>query len=95
MDLFAPWHLVILAVVFMLLFGSRRLPDSARSLGRSLRIFKTEMKKLHDDDEPADQARAAQASVQAGQPAPLPPTADTTATTGVPLADPQRNQQPF
>jgi sec-independent protein translocase protein TatA len=32
------------------LFGSKKLPDSARSLGRSLRIFKSEMKELNNDD---------------------------------------------
>lgn len=35
-----PWHLLILAVVFIALFGAKRLPDSARSLGESLHIFK-------------------------------------------------------
>jgi sec-independent protein translocase protein TatA len=49
----SPWHLLILAGVFVLLFGAKRLPDGARSLGRSLRIFKTEVKGLHDDDEKA------------------------------------------
>ncbi|MGI8334881.1 Sec-independent protein translocase subunit TatA [Actinomadura scrupuli] len=38
----APWHWVIVAVVFLVLFGSRKLPDAARSLGRSLHIFKSE-----------------------------------------------------
>jgi sec-independent protein translocase protein TatA len=50
----SPWHLLILAAVFVLLFGARRLPDAARSLGKSLRILKTEVKGLHDDeDQPA------------------------------------------
>lgn len=39
----APWHWVIVAVVFLVLFGSRKLPDAARSLGRSLRLFKAEV----------------------------------------------------
>ena len=47
----SPWHLLILAAVFVLLFGARRLPDAARSLGKSLRILKTEVKGLHDDDD--------------------------------------------
>jgi len=41
---FSPWHLLIVAFVFVLLFGARRLPDAARSMGRSLRIFKTEIR---------------------------------------------------
>lgn len=44
--------LIILAVV-LLLFGSAKLPQLARSLGRSARILKTETQGLHDD-EPAD-----------------------------------------
>lgn len=47
----SPWHLLILAAVFVLLFGAKKLPDAARSMGKSLRIFKTEIKGLHDDDQ--------------------------------------------
>ena len=46
----SPWHLLIVAVVFMLLFGSRKLPDAARSLGRSMRIFKSEIRGMQEDD---------------------------------------------
>lgn len=45
------WQLVILVVLILLLFGSKKLPDAARSLGRSLRIFKAETKALVDEDE--------------------------------------------
>ena len=41
---FAPWHLIVLLVLFALLFGSKRLPESARALGQSLRIFKAELR---------------------------------------------------
>ncbi|MFF0745561.1 Sec-independent protein translocase subunit TatA [Streptomyces sp. NPDC004111] len=44
-----PWHLAIVAVVFILLFGAKRLPDAARSLGKSLRILKSEAKALKED----------------------------------------------
>lgn len=43
-------ELLIIAVVIMVLFGAKKLPDSARSLGRSMRIFKAETKGLRDDD---------------------------------------------
>jgi sec-independent protein translocase protein TatA len=46
----APWHWIVLAIVVIALFGYKRLPDAARSLGRSLRIFKTEMKGMGEDD---------------------------------------------
>ncbi len=60
----SPWHLLILAAVFVVLFGSRKLPDAARSLGKSMRIFKAETKALHDGDESADDVRPAQSSQQ-------------------------------
>ena len=41
-----PWHIVVLVVVLILLFGAKRLPDGARALGRSLRIFKAETQGL-------------------------------------------------
>ena len=44
-----PREIVILLVVVLVLFGAKRLPDSARSLGRSMRIFKSEMKEMKDD----------------------------------------------
>lgn len=45
-----PWHIAVIVVVLVLLFGAKRLPDAARSLGRSLRIIKAETKGLVDDD---------------------------------------------
>ena len=50
MNSLKPWHLLALSVVFLVLFGSKRLPDSARSLGRSLRIFKSEVQELNKDE---------------------------------------------
>ena len=46
-----PWHIAIFVVVLVLLFGAKRLPDAARSLGRSLRIIKAETKGLVDDND--------------------------------------------
>jgi TatA/E family protein of Tat protein translocase len=45
-----PREIVILLIVVLVLFGAKRLPDSARSLGRSMRIFKSEMKEMKADD---------------------------------------------
>jgi sec-independent protein translocase protein TatA len=45
-----PWHIIVLVVVLILLFGAKRLPDAARGLGRSLRILKAETRGLADDD---------------------------------------------
>jgi len=38
------WHFIVLALVFILLFGAKKLPDSARALAKSLKIFKSELK---------------------------------------------------
>ena len=57
-----PWHLlIVLVLVVVVLFGGKRLPDAARGLGRSMRIFKSEVKQMQDDDDqtapsPADRA---------------------------------------
>jgi sec-independent protein translocase protein TatA len=60
MELFSPGHLVILAIVVaVLFFGWKQLPDMARSLGRSLRIFKTEIKGMSEDDKKRAEAREA------------------------------------
>jgi sec-independent protein translocase protein TatA len=53
-----PWHVILILVVLVVLFGSRKLPDAARSLGQSLRIFKSEMKAAAKDDQPAQQSAA-------------------------------------
>ncbi|MFD2839575.1 Sec-independent protein translocase subunit TatA [Populibacterium corticicola] len=47
------WHWVLLIVVILLVFGSKKLPDIARSVGQSMKIFKKEIKELTDDDAPA------------------------------------------
>jgi sec-independent protein translocase protein TatA len=49
-----PSHILILLLVLVLLFGAKRLPDSARSLAKSLRIFKSEMKEINKDEEKKD-----------------------------------------
>lgn len=51
-----PPELLIILLIIVLLFGAKKLPETARGLGRSLRIFKAETKGLADDDKPpADQ----------------------------------------
>ena len=49
-NLFDGPHLIIIVLLLVLLFGAKRLPDAARGIGRSLRIFKSEVKQMKDDD---------------------------------------------
>jgi TatA/E family protein of Tat protein translocase len=49
-----PSHWLLLILVVVLLFGAKRLPDSARALGRSLRIFKSEVKELNKEEKKSE-----------------------------------------
>ena len=70
-DLFdSPWKILIVAVVLIVLFGSKKLPDAARSLGKSMRILKTEVGSLHED-EPAEETLAKAQSAAMDEPARL------------------------
>ena len=53
-----PTHILLVLVVIILLFGAKRLPDSARSLGKSLKIFKSEMNDMKDDKKPDQDGQA-------------------------------------
>lgn len=73
----SPIHWLIVIVVLVVLFGAKRLPDASRSIGRSLRIFKSEMKDMSTDgEEAADTASPAAAS--APQQLPSAPALNTT-----------------
>jgi sec-independent protein translocase protein TatA len=67
-----PWHIIVLLVVLFLLFGAKRMPDMARSVGQSLRIFKSEMRQGAKETEEAakatnDAVRPASAAVENSQ----------------------------
>ena len=83
-----PWHIIVLVVVLILLFGAKRLPDAARSLGRSLRIIKAETKGLVDDDNVAEKAEPQQSRQ------PLYPTEIHPGQPGYQQPPPQGYQQP-
>lgn len=44
-----PWHLLVVAIVVILLFGSKKLPEAARGLGKSMRILKSEAKAMKEE----------------------------------------------
>lgn len=76
-----PWHIIVLVVVLILLFGAKRLPDAARGLGRSLRIIKAETRGMQEDDV------AAKAEAKAGR-EPLQGTIDDNKPSPPPVTDP-------
>ena len=51
-----PVHLLVLLVVILLLFGAKKLPEIAGSVGKSAKVFKKEIKELRDEDEPTSYA---------------------------------------
>jgi sec-independent protein translocase protein TatA len=65
------WEWLIIVALILLLFGAKRLPDAARGLGRSLRIFKAETKGLAGDSS----SDADEASIAPAAPAAAPPVA--------------------
>lgn len=46
-----PSHIIILLLVIILIFGASKLPDIASNIGKSLKVFKKEVKELRDDDD--------------------------------------------
>jgi len=73
-DLFdSPWKILIVAVVLIVLFGSRKLPHAARSLGQSMRILKKEVQGLREDSA----AEPSSSPADAGAPDGFPPASIT------------------
>ncbi len=73
------WEWLIIVALILLLFGAKRLPDAARGLGRSLRIFKAETKGLADD---------AKGAAAGEEPPTTPPAVQAAPQTPPPAADP-------
>ena len=61
-DALAPWHIIIILVVFVVLFGARKLPVAAKSLGEAMNIFKKEVSGLRHEDSAVTPTAAAPAS---------------------------------
>ncbi|GAB2696659.1 Sec-independent protein translocase subunit TatA [Nocardia thraciensis] len=70
----SPTHWIIIAVLVLVLFGAKRLPDAARGLGRSLRIFKSEMSEMQSDGEKKSEQSAQPAKPAAQELPPVQPT---------------------
>lgn len=81
------WHIVIIVGIVVLLFGSRKLPDAARSMGQSLRIFKSEMKAAAKDDSSAHDAQPAPAAQPQAVEATAPQAARVADAVAAPVAE--------
>lgn len=75
------WEWLIIVALILLLFGAKRLPDAARGLGRSLRIFKAETKGLAEGQKEPDPTSPSTTSTLAApeNPAPIAAPAPTSA----------------
>jgi sec-independent protein translocase protein TatA len=91
-DALAPWHIIILVVVLVVLFGAKRLPGAASSLGRSMHIFKNSVQGLHPDDQDSA-ANPSAATPWVASPQASPPAVTAPDPTQQQLLDLQRQVQ--
>ena len=89
-------HLLIILLVILVLFGGKKLPEAARGLGRSMRIFKSEVKEMREDDEGDTSARGPiEGRVLDERNGATPgPTPGATRGTGTPVEEPEITRQP-
>ncbi|MFD3424955.1 Sec-independent protein translocase subunit TatA [Nocardia fluminea] len=88
MGTFSWTHLLIIALLFVLLFGAKRLPDAARGLGRSLRIFKSEVGQMQAESTSSDAPAATQAA-----PAPQQQLSASATQAQPPIVEPQQGHK--
>jgi sec-independent protein translocase protein TatA len=67
-----PWHLIVVAIVVIVLFGSKKLPDAARGLGKSMRILKSEARAMKEESSSSKQADSTTAAATPATPTPAP-----------------------
>lgn len=90
---FGPMEIAIIAIVIFALFGYKKLPDATRAIGRSLRIFKGEMKGMKD--EPVEtKAEAQTVRGELGAPTPVTPVTPATAPATQPVNPPELGTPP-
>lgn len=89
---FEPWHLLILLLIILVLFGGKKLPEAARGLGRSMRIFKSEVKEMKDDDKASDASGPLEGRV-VGQ-TPAAPVVPGPVAAPAPVFEPVREPEP-
>lgn len=88
-------EILIIVILLLIVFGWKKLPDAARSLGRSARVFKSEVEEMKKDgqDETASGPVQSQASDQGEQPPQVSPPAQTYQPPAQPFQPPAQQQQ--
>ncbi|MFJ4192191.1 Sec-independent protein translocase subunit TatA [Kitasatospora sp. NPDC089509] len=87
-----PWHLLVVLAVVVLLFGSKKLPEMARGLGKSMRILKAETAAMREEDQ-ATAEPAAPGAPAVGAPAAT-PAATPAAAPAAPAPPPAAKAEP-
>ena len=83
----APSHWLIVLVILAVLFGYKKLPDASRAVGRSLRIFKTEIKGMTEDDKTREAAATPAVEAKAVEPVVI----EKPAVSDAPVAQPSEH----
>lgn len=81
-------EIILIIVVILLLFGATKLPELARSVGRSMRIFKSEVNEMNNESSQSKQTQTATPSQQA-----LPSSNQAADNAASPLNDPEAHTQ--
>ncbi|MEX5249620.1 UNVERIFIED_CONTAM: Sec-independent protein translocase subunit TatA [Kocuria sp. CPCC 205295] len=84
-----PMFIVLILLVIVLLFGAPKLPGMARSLGQSMRIFKSEVKEMKDDGK--DSTGENESTIVDGETVRESGTSTSTGTNGSTAADSASN----
>ncbi len=93
---FRGWEILVIVGLIILLFGAKKLPDMARSLGKSARILKSEAKAMKKDGESDDAAATAAPADQSAQQPVAPRTiqaAPGDVSSSRPVSEPNRTAQ--
>ncbi|MFD9304875.1 Sec-independent protein translocase subunit TatA [Streptomyces sp. NPDC060048] len=91
-----PLEILLIVAVIFLLFGAKKLPDMARSLGKSARILKSEAKAMKKEGEAEDASTASSVADQAPQQQAAPRTIQASpgdVTSARPVSEPNHTTQ--
>ncbi|GAA3614972.1 hypothetical protein GCM10022199_18970 [Marihabitans asiaticum] len=83
-----PMEIILILVVILLLFGFKKLPDAARSLGKSARVFKSEVNEMKEEDRQREEARRTR---EQGTLSGSAPTGSTSTTRSEPVRDTEQH----